>query len=64
MYEPQEPASEPRLDSGLLIVRVVVGIFSIYHGLQQIVHLADFTLTVEQLGVPLPALAAWLAVAG
>lgn len=49
---------------GLAVVRVVVGAFSAYHGSQQIVDMADFTALLERLGVPLPALSAWLVVLG
>ncbi|MGI9003028.1 MAG: DoxX family membrane protein [Pseudonocardia sp.] len=51
-------------DVALVVVRLVVGFFSVYHGMQQIVGMADFTFVVSRLGVPLPAVVAWLAVLG
>lgn len=51
-------------DVGLAVVRLVVGFFSVYHGMQQIVNMADFMFVVSRLGVPWPAVSAWLAVLG
>lgn len=51
-------------DFGLATLRIVVGSFSAYHALQQIVDMEDFASLVDRLGVPWPTLSAWLVVLG
>lgn len=51
-------------DVGLLPVRLFVGFFTVYAGVQLVVSDADFPATVAELGVPFPAVAAFLVVLG
>lgn len=50
--------------AGLLVLRLFVGFFTLYAGLQISFSAADFTEIVRALGVPLPSVAASLVVLG
>lgn len=49
---------------GVLLLRLFVGSFTILAGMQIVVSDADFTRTIDGLGVPFPSIAAILVVAG
>ncbi|SFL08376.1 DoxX family protein [Geodermatophilus ruber] len=52
------------VSTGLLILRLAVGLLLLEHGLPKLTDPSGFLATVEGLGVPLPQVAGWLEILG
>lgn len=49
---------------GLTVARVTLGVIMAAHGFQKLTGFAEWHAHVQSMGLPLPAVSAWLAVAG
>jgi putative oxidoreductase len=65
--DPRAPAGISRAggtSTGLLVLRVAVGLLLLEHGVPKLVNPSNFIGTVSGLGVPLPEVAGWLQILG